>query len=539
MHGTAHRLCFFGLLIALTSLAYGINYMYFSDIETSPFGDRIRFWGQDTLCGPVRTNAQFAIMQNPVFCDYFIQGADAPEHGPGYNPLFQFEVDPVYNAPVIPFPEQATWLREQAFEQGLFFNAGPDMQAWVQMMGSTMRIHWAELGEPFDTLDFQDVTLPDPAQVFFDAPFRISGTVSTVLMIGSSSRIGLEDNLLYASNEGPPQYRPISGHTEKLAVISENEIKILNTPANGRENSSNGQDIVLHGIYVALNGYFTFENHNVADSGYVCVPCGCQPGQPGQNPPSCGQGGLDERGIIYLWGSLMQHQRNYVHRSCCTGTGYNKKYRYDNDLKFWDIHLWSDTLRENTIHPTALQFGEVFVGDTAWLDITVSNDFVPVWLNHISILSGLGFFVPADSSAPAWEHHLWVGFAPLQPGLQIGEVTLEIPYYDNSYVIALEGTGSANAADEFIPHPSSFSLSVYPNPFNAVATLTYSLPAAGPVELKVMDILGREVQTVMSGMQTTGTHSVQFDASELTSGLYFAKLQSSKQVITQKLLLIK
>ena len=529
MHGTAHKLCFFGLLLMLVSLAYGINYLYFSNEELTPNGDRIRFWHEDTLCGPIRTNAQFAIMENPVFCDFVIQSDNMFITGPGYNPFFEFEPGPFFNSPTLPMPTQATQLREHAFEQGLFFNAGPNMEAWAKIMHDTLRVRWAEIGEPFDPLNYQDVLLPDSANVFFDAALRVSGVVSTVLIMGASGRVGLEDNIYYASTGYFPPVPPVEGHTERFALISENELKVLNTPANGRDNS-NGQgfpqpnpeltDIVLHGIYVALNQSFTFENQNDPDSVYS-----------GPSP--------DDRGTIYLWGSLMQSRRNYVHRSNHGSTGYAKQYRYDDDLRFWKINLWSDTLRENVATPASLDFGEVSGNDTMWLSVDFYNDFIPVWLENIAVVSGAGFFTEVTEDSTNWAHHLQVGFSPVEPGLVTGELTFENPYYNQVVSIPLQAVGLTSAAGDFAPQPASFSLSAYPNPFNAVATISYALPFAAEIELKVMDVLGREVQTIYSGAQTAGSHTVQFDAANFTSGLYFARLQTQEQTLIHKLLLIK
>jgi hypothetical protein len=93
--------------------------------------------------------------------------------------------------------------------------------------------------------------------------------------------------------------------------------------------------------------------------------------------------------------------------------------------------------------------------------------------------------------------------------------------------------------DGFIPHPSAFALSAYPNPFNAQATIRYALPIRSNVTLEVFDVLGRSVAILTAGMRAAGTYQVIFDASQLGSGIYFTRLSAGEFVRTEKLMLMK
>ena len=64
----------------------------------------------------------------------------------------------------------------------------------------------------------------------------------------------------------------------------------------------------------------------------------------------------------------------------------------------------------------------------------------------------------------------------------------------------------------------------YPNPFNPETQLTFTLPEAGEVSLKIYDIAGREVFTLLEGMMSVGAHTVKWNASNMPSGIYFARL---------------
>ena len=79
----------------------------------------------------------------------------------------------------------------------------------------------------------------------------------------------------------------------------------------------------------------------------------------------------------------------------------------------------------------------------------------------------------------------------------------------------------------------------YPNPFNPTTTITYDLPAKAAVTLEVFNLLGERVITLTQGIMQVGHHEVTFDASGLTSGVYFYRLTAGKQVKTKKMVVLK
>ncbi len=88
--------------------------------------------------------------------------------------------------------------------------------------------------------------------------------------------------------------------------------------------------------------------------------------------------------------------------------------------------------------------------------------------------------------------------------------------------------------------PQKFDLAQnYPNPFNPTATIGFTLQTSGMTTLKVYDVIGREVATLVNEVKEAGYYSVTFDASKLSSGIYFAKLQSGDKVQLKKMLMIK
>lgn len=79
----------------------------------------------------------------------------------------------------------------------------------------------------------------------------------------------------------------------------------------------------------------------------------------------------------------------------------------------------------------------------------------------------------------------------------------------------------------------------YPNPFNPATNISYSVPNRGTVSLKVFNMLGQEVATLVNGVKTAGSHTVSFDASKLASGMYIYRLTAGGATITKKMMLIK
>jgi photosystem II stability/assembly factor-like uncharacterized protein len=91
-----------------------------------------------------------------------------------------------------------------------------------------------------------------------------------------------------------------------------------------------------------------------------------------------------------------------------------------------------------------------------------------------------------------------------------------------------------------ITSPTEFKLGQnYPNPFNPSTKIQYALPITSKVELKVYDVLGREVATLVNEEKTSGNYEINFNGSNLPSGIYFHRLQAGSFVETKKMILLK
>ncbi len=101
-------------------------------------------------------------------------------------------------------------------------------------------------------------------------------------------------------------------------------------------------------------------------------------------------------------------------------------------------------------------------------------------------------------------------------------------------------TGSTGVEENKFLQPTDFQLlQNFPNPFNPSTSISYSVPGYSFVTLKVFDIVGKEIATLVNENKMRGTYKVNFDASNLSSGVYLYKLQTNNFVTIKKMLLMK
>lgn len=129
-----------------------------------------------------------------------------------------------------------------------------------------------------------------------------------------------------------------------------------------------------------------------------------------------------------------------------------------------------------------------------------SNDTSFTWENPVPLQSG-----------QTYQWHVWI----LDEFTEVSSQDTFRFVYNNSST----GLGEQSTA------PRVFALyQNFPNPFNPVTKISYQVPVAGEVSVRVYDLLGREVATLASGVRPAGIHDVEFDASALTSGVYFYRM---------------
>ncbi len=197
--------------------------------------------------------------------------------------------------------------------------------------------------------------------------------------------------------------------------------------------------------------------------------------------------------------------------------------------------------------------------DATWLDPSGSQNYV------------LGSQLPDPSSSPAGIYNFNISVTPQANGKQLvkfnfiktgdyglaGEVAVNGPNKFNSIAFALNAgnsitamnitdvqidTGTITGVDDLANTeiPVTYALSQnYPNPFNPTTTIKFALPKAGNVSLVVYDILGRKVAELVNSNLSAGYHTINFNASNFASGVYFYRLEAGNFVSVKKLMLLK
>ena len=191
------------------------------------------------------------------------------------------------------------------------------------------------------------------------------------------------------------------------------------------------------------------------------------------------------------------------------------------------VRLQDSTWEVRGVVPANSNMTRVIEQDT--LLVLAGNEPGTLWISE-----DLGWTWHSRSYAlPYGEQNVWLGglaYDSYRDRLW-GMAGVGVCYLDVSE-LAAEGPLVFQPADYTL-------LSVYPNPFNAEAKIRFDLLKREKVSVKMYDVLGREVKTVVDGMQEAGKHEVALSVPELASGVYFVRIQSAEVAKTEKIVLMK
>jgi len=160
--------------------------------------------------------------------------------------------------------------------------------------------------------------------------------------------------------------------------------------------------------------------------------------------------------------------------------------------------------------------------------------------NNITIEDNYRYFgdIGPGQTAQSYSFYNFIAQDPPNSiGMQIQIFSNDELYWNDSFNFIFVETGLSESG---IDIPSEFALSQnYPNPFNPTITIKYSLKAKSNVNVTLYDISGRTIKTLINQSQNAGVHSIIFDASSLTSGVYFYKLKIGSFEQSRKMILLR
>jgi len=299
-----------------TRLRSFASYQHLTHLEVTKFGEIIWFWHKDTLFGRVHSNDYLGIKYSPRF---FGRVTTSKHKFKELQANAKFKYPPEFNVPKIVFPKTARAVRNNA--EIISTDNSQTMVRLVLKGDQGCEVWKWQRGVDPDEFAKLDRTIRDISwkAIFVDGECEVEGQLSGNLTIGSTGDMLLIDNIQYIGSDANNGRLP-AGMMHRLGLVSEKNVLIKNNLKNGRlngfksfPNDVNRHSININASIVALNESFTFEQQNDEWDLY-------------QGP------GPDERGVIYLTGSVAQWRRGYVHRRNHNGTGYEKAYVYDSRL---------------------------------------------------------------------------------------------------------------------------------------------------------------------------------------------------------------
>lgn len=207
--------------------------------------------------------------------------------------------------------------------------------------------------------------------------------------------------------------------------------------------------------------------------------------------------------------------------------------------------VFDPPLAQIATNTDTLDFGQVFVDSTEAQPLQITNAGTAALVIDSMRTTNSVFatdFAGPVSVQPESSYMTMVSFTPIansayDAALQIFSNAFSMPQED----VSLLGIGNTpTAVDDQAGPPRAYTLEQnYPNPFNPSTTITYVLLKPGTVSLKVYNVLGEEIASLLEDNQAAGTHTVSFDASGLASGLYFYKLSTAEFTDVKKMILMK
>ncbi|MCH8010807.1 MAG: VCBS repeat-containing protein [Candidatus Marinimicrobia bacterium] len=307
-------------------------------------------------------------------------------------------------------------------------------------------------------------------------------------------------------------------------------------------------------LFVANSGENNFLYRNNGDGTFTKITEGDIVND-GEMSTGSSWGDYDNDGDIDLFVANDGGQDNFLYRNNGDGT-FTKITEGDiaNDAGSSWCSIWGDYDNDGNLDLFVANFGENnFLyrnngNSNNWVNIkfigTVSNtSAIGAKVRLKTTINGTSFWQMREITGQTGYAEFGLGDATLIDSIKIewpsGIVQDTTNLAVNQFITIIE-EGEVRVSDENVGIPTVFALHLnYPNPFNPVTTLRYDLPERAEVVLTVYDILGREVETILNRHMDSGYHTVQWSAGNVSTGIYFVRMESGNFTQTQKVMVLK
>jgi hypothetical protein len=213
---------------------------------------------------------------------------------------------------------------------------------------------------------------------------------------------------------------------------------------------------------------------------------------------------------------------------------------YSNGWPFWNDSMRYPPIPMVSINPTELNFGEVATGSSATKTFSITN-YGDEDLIVSDINSNNPVFVVGINSAvvyPDSSQDVEVTFTPIALQTYSGVIEIIHNAEGSPDTIIVTGDGVTDVEDNLQPIVYNLEQN-YPNPFNPNTMIKYSIPEISKVVVKMYNLLGEEVATLVNEEKVAGYYQIEFNAANLPSGVYFYQLKAGDYVNTKKMVLLK
>jgi hypothetical protein len=153
--------------------------------------------------------------------------------------------------------------------------------------------------------------------------------------------------------------------------------------------------------------------------------------------------------------------------------------------------------------------------------------------------NGMNHYFTLDPTE-AYDLRLFFGNGEVMLPEDYPELSGIVPASFGNIITVHRGVASLDPTDDVAPLPTRLMLEQnYPNPFNPTTEIRFSLPASQQVSLRIYDLLGRDLGSLIDGQTSAGSHAVTFDGAELAAGVYFYRLEAGDFSAVRKMILLK